>query len=85
MSPDLASRFARIALGPELPEAAFVARFGEFLPKLYYPLRVGSHYNILPVALLELGDRNAVIKAQAPTALIMLAANIALMYFLAFR
>lgn len=34
---------------------------------------------------LELKDRSAVIKVQAPTALIMLAANIVLMYALAFR
>jgi len=33
-------------------------------------------------ALLELDDKNAVIRAQVPTALMILVANIALLYFL---
>ncbi|MBV9774730.1 MAG: DUF979 family protein, partial [Gemmatimonadetes bacterium] len=37
------------------------------------------------VALLELPDENAVIKVQLPTALPLLAVNVALMYFLVFR
>ncbi|HZL00540.1 MAG TPA: DUF979 domain-containing protein [Caulobacteraceae bacterium] len=41
-------------------------------------------HNIIPTALLNLPP-GAVIRAQAPTALIVLAANIALMYFLVFR
>jgi len=36
-------------------------------------------------ALLELPDRYAVIKAQAPSALLMLIVNVVLMYVLAFR
>jgi uncharacterized membrane protein len=39
----------------------------------------------VPSALLELKDPNAVIKAQIGTALPLLAINIALIYFLAFR
>ncbi len=38
--------------------------------------------SIVPAALLELSDKNAVIKAQVPTALLLLAANIVLLYFL---
>jgi uncharacterized membrane protein len=46
---------------------------------------MAANFNIVPVALLGLRDRNAVIKAQAPTALGLLAANTLLMYFLVFR
>ena len=41
-------------------------------------------HNIIPTALLQLPS-GAVIRAQAPTALLLLACNIALMYFLVFR
>ena len=50
---------------------------------------MAANFNVVPANLLELPDRNAafngVIRAQAPTALILLGVNIALMYFLAFR
>ena len=46
---------------------------------------MAANFNLIPVALLELKDRNAVIKAQAPTAILLLIANTALMYFLAFH
>jgi uncharacterized membrane protein len=50
---------------------------------------MAANFNVVPANLLELPDRNAafngVIRAQAPTALIMLGVNIALMYALAFR
>jgi uncharacterized membrane protein len=46
---------------------------------------MAANFNIVPVVLLDLRDRNAVIKAQAPTALGLLAVNTLLMYFLAFR
>ena len=39
----------------------------------------------MPAALLELPDRYAVIKAQLPTAILLLAANTILMYVLVFR
>jgi uncharacterized membrane protein len=45
---------------------------------------MAANYNIVPVALLELRDSNAVIKAQWPTAVWLFAANIILMYFCAF-
>ena len=46
---------------------------------------MAANFNIVPVALLELPDRWAVIRVQAPTALVLLAVNTALMYALVFR
>jgi uncharacterized membrane protein len=46
---------------------------------------MAANFNLVPVMLLELPDKNAVIKAQAPIALGILAANIALMYFCVYR
>lgn len=50
---------------------------------------MAANFNVVPANLLELPDRdaalNGVIRAQIPTALIMLGANAALMYLLAFR
>jgi uncharacterized membrane protein len=46
---------------------------------------MAANFNIVPAALLELPDRNAVIKAQIPTAIPLLLGNILLMYFLVFR
>jgi uncharacterized membrane protein len=46
---------------------------------------MAANFNIVPAALLELSDRNAVIKAQIPTAIPLLLANALLMYFLVFR
>jgi uncharacterized membrane protein len=46
---------------------------------------MAANFNIVPAVLLELPDRNAVIKAQIPTAIPLLLANTLLMYFLVFR
>lgn len=50
---------------------------------------MAANFNVVPANLLELPDRNSalngVIRAQIPTALILLGVNMALMYFLAFR
>ena len=46
---------------------------------------MAANFNIVPAALLELKDRNAVVKMQVPTALPLLAFNIALLYWAAFR
>lgn len=46
---------------------------------------MAANFNIVPAVLLELPDRNGVIKAQIPTALPLLLVNMVLMYFLAFR
>ncbi len=45
---------------------------------------MAANFNIVPAALLELKNRNGVIKAQIGTALPLLAVNIGLIYFLAF-
>ena len=45
---------------------------------------MAANFNILPAALLELKDKNAVIKAQAPIAIILLVTHIFLMYTLVF-
>jgi uncharacterized membrane protein len=54
-----------------------------FCGTLMTPL--AANFNLVPPRLLELDDRYAVIKAQAPTALLLLATNLGLMYVLAFR
>lgn len=46
---------------------------------------MAANFNLVPAALLELRDRNGVIKAQVATALPLLIVNICFLYFLAFR
>ncbi|HEX3485038.1 MAG TPA: DUF979 domain-containing protein [Micropepsaceae bacterium] len=46
---------------------------------------MAANFNLVPAALLGLKDRYAVIKAQIPTALLVLAGNTVLMYALVFR
>jgi uncharacterized membrane protein len=46
---------------------------------------MAANFNIVPAALLELKNQYAVIRAQVPTALAMLAANIAILYIAGFR
>lgn len=46
---------------------------------------MAANFNLVPAALLELRDRHAVIKAQIPTALALLAFNIALMAAVVYR
>lgn len=46
---------------------------------------MAANYNIVPAALLELPDKNAVIRAQIPTALTLLLVNVFLLNFLMFR
>ena len=45
---------------------------------------MAANFNVLPAALLELKDKNAVIKAQAPIAIALLIIHIFLMYTLGF-
>lgn len=45
---------------------------------------MAANFNIMPAALLETDNKYAVIKAQAPVALVMLLIHIVLMYMLAF-
>jgi uncharacterized membrane protein len=46
---------------------------------------MAANFNIVPVRLLELPDQYAVIKAQIPTAIVLLILNTLLMYALVFR
>ncbi len=46
---------------------------------------MAANFNLVPAALLELKDQYGVIRAQVATALPLLAVNILLIYFLAFR
>lgn len=46
---------------------------------------MAANFNLVPAALLELKDENAVVKTQIATAVPLLIVNIALIYFLAFR
>lgn len=59
---------------------AAIGMFSAYCGTLMTPM--AANFNIVPVALLELPDKNAVIKAQIPTALPLLVANIFLLYFL---
>jgi uncharacterized membrane protein len=61
---------------------AAIGMLAGFCGTLMTPM--AANFNIVPTALLELPDENAVIKVQIPTALMLLAANILLMYFLVF-
>ena len=54
-----------------------------FCGTLLTPL--AANFNLVPAALLQLKDRYAVIRAQAPTAALMLVVNVMLMNALAFR
>jgi uncharacterized membrane protein len=46
---------------------------------------MAANFNLVPAMLLELKDKNAVIKAQVPLALGILAANMIIMYFCVYR
>ncbi|MFL6672511.1 MAG: 5-oxoproline transporter, DUF979 family subunit, partial [Massilia sp.] len=59
---------------------AAIGMFSAYCGTLMTPM--AANFNIVPAALLELPDRNAVIKVQLPTALPLLVANIFLLYFL---
>ena len=59
---------------------AAIGMFCGYCGTLMTPM--AANFNIVPAALLELHDRNAVIKAQIPTALMVLVANIALLWWL---
>lgn len=43
---------------------------------------MAANFNIVPAALLELPDKNAVIRVQIPTAFMLLAANVVILYLL---
>jgi uncharacterized membrane protein len=61
---------------------AAIGMLSGFCGTLMTPM--AANFNLVPVALLELPDRYAVIRAQIPTALLLLFVNTLLIYFLAF-
>lgn len=61
---------------------AAIGMLAGFCGTLMTPM--AANFNLVPAALLELKDQNAVIKAQIPTAIPLLFANVLLIYFLAF-
>ena len=61
---------------------AAIGMLSGFCGTLMTPL--AANFNLVPAALLELPDRYAVIRAQIPTAMPLLLANVVLMYVLAF-
>ncbi len=62
---------------------AAIGMLSGFCGTLMTPM--AANFNIVPTALLELPDENAVIKVQIPTALLLLGCNILLMNFFVFR
>jgi uncharacterized membrane protein len=69
--------------GGDVTIVAAIGMLSGFCGTLMTPM--AANFNIVPAALLELRDENAVIKAQIPTAALLLVGNTLLMYFLAFR
>lgn len=61
---------------------AAIGMFSGYCGTLMTPM--AANFNIVPAALLELPDKNAVIKVQVPTAAALLLVNIFLLYFLMF-
>lgn len=61
---------------------AAIGMFSGYCGTLMTPM--AANYNIVPAALLDLPDKNGVIKAQVPTALLLLTVNVFLMYFLVY-
>ena len=62
---------------------AAIGMFSGYCGTLMTPM--AANFNIVPAALLELPDKNAVIRVQIPTAAALLVVNIFLMYFLMWR
>lgn len=62
---------------------AAIGMFSAYCGTLMTPM--AANFNVVPAALLELPDKNAVIKAQLPTALPLLGVNIVLLYFLMYQ
>lgn len=76
--PLIMSRF-----GGDVTVMAAVGMLSGFCGTLMTPM--AANYNIVPAALLELPDEYAVIRAQLPTALLLLATNTAIMYLFVYR
>lgn len=71
------------AHGADAASLAAIGMLSGYCGTLLTPM--AANYNLVPAALLELDDPNAVIRQQVATALPLLACNVALMYFIVFR
>ncbi len=69
--------------GADAASLAAIGMLSGYCGTLMTPM--AANFNLVPAALLELRDPYAVIRVQIPTALMLLAANVALMYFIVFR
>ncbi|XXU43791.1 DUF979 family protein [Sorangium sp. So ce1014] len=70
-------------LGGDPAVMSAIGMLSGFCGTLMTPM--AANFNIVPAALLGLPDRDGVIKAQLPTALLLLIGNTLLMYLLVFR
>lgn len=66
--------------GVDANHLAAIGMFAGYCGTLMTPM--AANFNIVPAALLDLKDKNHVIRVQFPTALILLAFNILLLYFI---
>lgn len=69
--------------GADAASMAAIGMLSGYCGTLMTPM--AANFNLVPAALLELRDPYAVIRVQVPTALLLLAANVVLMYFIVFR
>lgn len=69
--------------GAEPASLAAIGMLSGYCGTLMTPM--AANFNLVPAALLELDDPYGVIRAQVPTALLLLAANVVLMYVIVFR
>lgn len=67
--------------GADPAPVAALGMLAGFCGTLLTPM--AANFNLVPAALLELKDRHGVIRAQAPTALALLAFNVALLWWVA--
>lgn len=74
--------FVILRFGGDPAAVCAIGMLSGFCGTLTTPM--AANYNIVPVAVLELPDRNQVITAQLPTAIALLFVNILLMRWLAF-
>ena len=70
------------AQGANVAIAGSLALTAGYCGTLLTPM--GANFNVMPAALLEIDDKNAIIRHQAPVAIGLLITHILFMYFLAF-
>jgi uncharacterized membrane protein len=80
MAAGIAIPFLIKHFGANPNQIAAISMFAGYCGTLMTPM--AANFNIVPAALLDLKNKNHVIRVQVPTALFVLAFNIVLMYFL---